>query len=80
MLSTVAGPRLIAPYPRARATPDLWSLNFGTGGNNGDPNTLFFTDGINGELRSGGIETFESCQGGPGHSFPDPTVPCEAYR
>jgi hypothetical protein len=25
-------------------------------------------------LRSGGIETFESCQGGPGHSFPDPTV------
>ena len=27
-----------------------------------------------------GIETFESCQGGPCHSFPDPTVPCEAYR
>jgi uncharacterized protein (TIGR03118 family) len=27
----------------------LWSLNFGSGGNNGDPNTLFFTDGINGE-------------------------------
>jgi uncharacterized protein (TIGR03118 family) len=27
----------------------LWSLAFGNGGNNGDPNTLFFTDGINGE-------------------------------
>jgi uncharacterized protein (TIGR03118 family) len=27
----------------------LWSLAFGSGGNNGDPNTLFFTDGINGE-------------------------------
>jgi hypothetical protein len=25
-------------------------------------------------LRSGGIETFESCEGGPGHAFPDPTV------
>jgi uncharacterized protein (TIGR03118 family) len=24
----------------------LWALNFGTGGNNGSPNTLFFTDGI----------------------------------
>jgi uncharacterized protein (TIGR03118 family) len=27
----------------------LWSLDFGVGGNNGDPNTLYFTDGINGE-------------------------------
>jgi uncharacterized protein (TIGR03118 family) len=27
----------------------LWSLIFGNGGSNGDPNTLFFTDGINGE-------------------------------
>jgi uncharacterized protein (TIGR03118 family) len=27
----------------------LWALGFGTGGNNGSPNTLFFTDGINGE-------------------------------
>ena len=27
----------------------LWSLDFGTGGNNGTPETLFFTDGINGE-------------------------------
>jgi len=27
----------------------LWALNFGTGGMNGDPNTLFFTDGIDGE-------------------------------
>jgi uncharacterized protein (TIGR03118 family) len=28
----------------------LWSLSFGNGGNNGTPQTLFFTDGINGEL------------------------------
>jgi uncharacterized protein (TIGR03118 family) len=27
----------------------LWFLGFGTGGNNGNPDTLFFTDGINGE-------------------------------
>ena len=27
----------------------LWSLNFGIGGMNGDPNTLYLTDGIDGE-------------------------------
>jgi uncharacterized protein (TIGR03118 family) len=27
----------------------LWALIFGGGGNDGDPNTLYFTDGINGE-------------------------------
>jgi uncharacterized protein (TIGR03118 family) len=27
----------------------LWALDFGSGGSNGSPNTLFFTDGINGE-------------------------------
>lgn len=25
-------------------------------------------------LRSGGVETFESCEGGAGHCFPEPTV------
>lgn len=25
-------------------------------------------------LREGGVETFESCQGGEGHAFPVPTV------
>ena len=25
-------------------------------------------------LDAGGIETFESCEGGEGHAFPDPTV------
>ncbi len=25
-------------------------------------------------LRSGGVETFESCQGGEGHPFPEPTI------
>jgi uncharacterized protein (TIGR03118 family) len=29
--------------------PGLWALAFGRGGNNGDPNTLYFTAGINGE-------------------------------
>jgi uncharacterized protein (TIGR03118 family) len=27
----------------------LWALGFGGGGSNGDPNTLYFTDGIDGE-------------------------------
>jgi uncharacterized protein (TIGR03118 family) len=27
----------------------LWALVFGIGGNNGSPNTLYFTDGINSE-------------------------------
>ena len=25
-------------------------------------------------LRDGGVETFESCEGGPGHAYPEPTV------
>jgi hypothetical protein len=25
-------------------------------------------------LRSAGVETMESCEGGPGHAFPEPTV------
>jgi hypothetical protein len=25
-------------------------------------------------LRSGGIETYESCEGGHGHAFPEPTI------
>jgi hypothetical protein len=25
-------------------------------------------------LRAGGVETYESCQGGPGHSYKEPTV------
>jgi hypothetical protein len=25
-------------------------------------------------LRSAGVETFESCQGGDGHAYPEPTV------
>ena len=27
----------------------LWAIEFGVGGTNGDPNTLYFSDGINGE-------------------------------
>jgi hypothetical protein len=26
------------------------------------------------QLQSQGIETFESCEGGPGHAYPEPTV------
>jgi len=33
----------------SNAPGGLWSLGFGTGGSNGSPNTLFFTDGIDGE-------------------------------
>jgi len=32
-----------------QAPGGLWQIGFGTGGSNGDPNTLYFTDGINGE-------------------------------
>lgn len=36
-------------------------------------------------LRAGGIETYESCEGGDGHAFPEPTVrffggPGEGFR
>jgi uncharacterized protein (TIGR03118 family) len=38
------------PIDTGSASPGgLWSLAFGNTGSNGDPNTLFFTDGINGE-------------------------------
>jgi hypothetical protein len=26
------------------------------------------------DCKRGGIETFESCEGGPGHAYPEPTV------
>jgi uncharacterized protein (TIGR03118 family) len=32
-----------------RPAGGLWAIGFGVGGNNGDPGTLYFTDGINGE-------------------------------
>ncbi len=36
--------------PGSGQTPGgLWALNFGIGGSNGSPNTLYITDGINGE-------------------------------
>jgi hypothetical protein len=36
-------------------------------------------------LRAAGVETFESCEGGPGHAFSEPTVrfdgdPSEGFR
>ena len=37
----------------ANSPGGLWSLAFGGGGSDGNPNTLFFTDGINGE--TGGL-------------------------
>lgn len=41
--------------------------------------------GIVGILMSAGVETFESCQGGPGHCFLEPTVrffggPAEGFK
>lgn len=27
-------------------------------------------------LAQAGVETFESCQGGDGHAYPEPTGPC----
>ena len=41
----VAAPHAIDPLPGG-----LWALGFGTGGNNGSPDTLYFTDGINREV------------------------------
>src|SRR6266540_3788315 len=32
----------------------------------------FFTDDE--RLQTCGIETFESCEGGPGHAYPEPTI------
>jgi uncharacterized protein (TIGR03118 family) len=34
---------------KGRKPGGLWFIGFGVGGNNGDPNTLYFSDGINGE-------------------------------
>ena len=31
-------------------------------------------------LVAGGVETFESCEGGPGHAFPEPTVRFHGQR
>ena len=31
-------------------------------------------------LRDAGVETFESCEGGPGHSYPVPTVRFHGHR
>lgn len=39
------------PVNTGSASPGgLWDLTFGGGGSAGDPNTLYFTDGINGEV------------------------------
>jgi hypothetical protein len=34
---------------RGKRQADFWSIEFGVGGNNGDPNTLYFSYGIDGE-------------------------------
>jgi hypothetical protein len=31
-------------------------------------------------LAAGGVETFESCEGGPGHAYPEPTVRFYGYQ
>jgi uncharacterized protein (TIGR03118 family) len=35
---------------RGHTPGGLWTIGFGVGGNNGDPNTLYFADGIDGEM------------------------------
>jgi uncharacterized protein (TIGR03118 family) len=48
--TTLAFEGSIAVNPGAGNMPGgLWSIAFGGGGNDGNPSTLFFTDGINGE-------------------------------
>ena len=45
--------------------------------------SMLFDEGIRHcveELRNGGVETFESCEGGEGHAYPQPTVRFHGYR
>ena len=59
--------------PGAGNTPGgLWSLAFGGSGSDGNPNTLFFTDGINGETDG----LFGSITAGPGaaSAVPEPST------
>jgi uncharacterized protein (TIGR03118 family) len=51
--------------------PGLWNLNFGNGVNGGDPNTLYFTAGIDGETHG----LFGSLQAIPPLSAKAPIVP-----
>jgi hypothetical protein len=42
-----------------------------------DPILPYLDPGIRdavGQLRAAGVETFESCEGGEGHAYPEPTV------
>jgi hypothetical protein len=52
--NSIASPqRWLNPIPitlgKGRTPGGLWFIGFGVGGSNGDPNTLYFSDGINGE-------------------------------
>ena len=59
------------PNGHAIVNPGLWSLNFGNGVNGGDPNTLYFTAGIDGEKHG----LFGSLQAIPPLSAHAPIVP-----
>jgi hypothetical protein len=41
-----------------------------------DPGVARYVD----VLDAAGIETFESCEGGPGHAFPEPTIRFHGQR
>jgi uncharacterized protein (TIGR03118 family) len=56
---------------QAIENPGLWSLNFGNGVSGGDPNTLYFTAGIDGEKHG----LFGSLQAIPPVSATAPIVP-----
>jgi hypothetical protein len=57
----------------------LWALGFGIGGNNGSPDTLYFTDGINGE--TGGLFGAISAVPGPivGGGLPGLVLACGGF-
>ena len=45
----------------------------------GVPLDLGIADIVEG-MRVRGVETYESCEGGPGHAFPEPTVRFHGHR
>jgi uncharacterized protein (TIGR03118 family) len=60
--------------PGANNTPGgLWSLVFGGGGSDGTPDTLFFTDGINGE-KDGLFGSLTAAPGSSLNTVPEPST------
>lgn len=60
-------PMTASPIGPCRSVPDDWVLDAGIA-----PAVEV--------LRAAGVETFESCEGGPGHAFREPTVRFFGHR